>query len=805
MILERLDLENIRSWKSSSITFPEGITLFEGEIGSGKSSLLMGIEFALFGYGKAESLLSKKAHAGSATLFFSVDGKKYEVRRALERRKGKAGQNSKETYIVEDGEKVPLSASELKQRVLQILRFNENPRPSANSRIYRYAVFTPQEEMKVILADDKSRFEAIRRAFGVEDYACAVTNSALISSRIRDAARVLAERFRGLEEARARLKEAEEAAASNAAKIEKMEAGEKAARRKHDTARRELDAASDRCNERARRAADRDNAAGRAADCDRDVQRHEEEAARSDKEAARGREELERIETSPPSEIPSAEIGSRMADMEKAQSAMEKARARYEECRRIAKDGSPPDDAVGSTERAGKAAAGIEKMRKEISAARSEIDGLLRDATKKRTRADTLRDELGTIEELGNVCPTCKQPIEEEYTARMRSDRSAQIDRLDKEAAEIDGRINAGRGKIREMDRQVTEMTEEVKECEVLASRLKAHKKAVGDMEDAKGTADEAVARYSEAAISYGLGDDPVAELRRARDKMAEYERGRARASGLEDATRAHAAAAESHRAEAERLRKEADSARSEAAEMEGKLAALGGADEEKRSAEVAEEESRLEIERISSELGSVRQALVDARRRIKECGEAITDGERWRAKHDRLGDHAWWLDGYFKKSAETIEQQVLVSTRQEFDARYREIYSALIDDPSKESRIDEDFGPLVSQDGIEQDLEYMSGGEKSSIALAYRLTINTMLRRSIDTLRSNLLILDEPTDGFSKTQLAKVRGVLDGLKSQQVILVSHDPELEAYADHVFRVSKEGGASSVAKVEQAVP
>ncbi|MDA7958984.1 MAG: hypothetical protein MPI95_07885, partial [Nitrosopumilus sp.] len=129
----------------------------------------------------------------------------------------------------------------------------------------------------------------------------------------------------------------------------------------------------------------------------------------------------------------------------------------------------------------------------------------------------------------------------------------------------------------------------------------------------------------------------------------------------------------------------------------------------------------------------------------------------------------------------------------------------ALIDDPSKESRIDEDFGPLVSQDGIEQDLEYMSGGEKSSIALAYRLTINTMLRRSIDTLRSNLLILDEPTDGFSKTQLAKVRGVLDGLKSQQVILVSHDPELEAYADHVFRVSKEGGASSVAKVEQAVP
>src|SRR2546425_4787952 len=51
--------------------------------------------------------------------------------------------------------------------------------------------------------------------------------------------------------------------------------------------------------------------------------------------------------------------------------------------------------------------------------------------------------------------------------------------------------------------------------------------------------------------------------------------------------------------------------------------------------------------------------------------------------------------------------------------------------------------------------------------------------------LGTDLLILDEPTDGFSKEQLSKFRDVLTELKCPQVILVSHERELEAFADHV--------------------
>ena len=63
MILNSIILDNIRSYEHEEIEFPRGISLFEGDIGSGKSTVLMAIEFALFGLGsqKPEALLSKKA------------------------------------------------------------------------------------------------------------------------------------------------------------------------------------------------------------------------------------------------------------------------------------------------------------------------------------------------------------------------------------------------------------------------------------------------------------------------------------------------------------------------------------------------------------------------------------------------------------------------------------------------------------------------------------------------------------------------------------------------------------------------
>lgn len=64
MLLQSITLNNIRSYQEQTINFNKGTTLLSGDIGSGKSSILLAIEFALFGASRpdlpAESPLKKR-------------------------------------------------------------------------------------------------------------------------------------------------------------------------------------------------------------------------------------------------------------------------------------------------------------------------------------------------------------------------------------------------------------------------------------------------------------------------------------------------------------------------------------------------------------------------------------------------------------------------------------------------------------------------------------------------------------------------------------------------------------------------
>jgi len=102
-----------------------------------------------------------------------------------------------------------------------------------------------------------------------------------------------------------------------------------------------------------------------------------------------------------------------------------------------------------------------------------------------------------------------------------------------------------------------------------------------------------------------------------------------------------------------------------------------------------------------------------------------------------------------------------------------------------------------VEISGYEHSYQTVSGGEKSALALAYRLALNAIVKNASASMQENLVILDEPTDGFSKEQLGRMREVFRELNAKQVLLVSHERELEAFADKVFFVQKKDGVSSV--------
>jgi exonuclease SbcC len=95
---------------------------------------------------KGVHLLSEGRKEGRVRVSIEAGGQEFSIDRSLRTRGNDVVQE--ECYISTKTGKERLSPSELKERVISILGFNEPTHPRAESLVYRYAVFTPQEQMK---------------------------------------------------------------------------------------------------------------------------------------------------------------------------------------------------------------------------------------------------------------------------------------------------------------------------------------------------------------------------------------------------------------------------------------------------------------------------------------------------------------------------------------------------------------------------------------------------------------------------------------------------------------------------------
>jgi len=209
-------------------------------------------------------------------------------------------------------------------------------------------------------------------------------------------------------------------------------------------------------------------------------------------------------------------------------------------------------------------------------------------------------------------------------------------------------------------------------------------------------------------------------------------------------------------------------------------------------------ETSQKELKRVREEMSSLRRDVKNWKESIKRQGEVLARMERAAVKAHQLREREIWLEEFFIPTLESIERHVMTSINREFGHNFQKWFSILVDDGGKDSRVDEDFTPMVDQEGYEQDIDFLSGGERTSVALAYRLALSQMVQKFAEAGPSSL-ILDEPTDGFSKEQLGKVREILDEMANPQVIIVSHERELESFADQIYRVVKIGNESKITR------
>lgn len=158
---------------SSRIEFQRGFNCLVGGVGCGKSSVLLAIDFVLFGdpLGRSyEYLLREGAESGKVTLQFTHSGKNYTLIRGLRRRGRGIGQDLEQLKLLEDDKVIAQIKSEAIGEQLKAIT-------GLDKELFREIVWVRQEQLKELLnMTPRERQKRLDELFGLSDYEVAWTN-----------------------------------------------------------------------------------------------------------------------------------------------------------------------------------------------------------------------------------------------------------------------------------------------------------------------------------------------------------------------------------------------------------------------------------------------------------------------------------------------------------------------------------------------------------------------------------------------------------------------------------------------------
>ncbi len=132
-----------------------------------------------------------------------------------------------------------------------------------------------------------------------------------------------------------------------------------------------------------------------------------------------------------------------------------------------------------------------------------------------------------------------------------------------------------------------------------------------------------------------------------------------------------------------------------------------------------------------------------------------------------------------------------------------QQVLDGLVGDegPMLNVTIDETYAPYVtSEGGVERDVMNLSGGERTLLAFAYRLGLGQLIMQSKTGHGLSMLLLDEPTESLGREDgsIDRLAEAISRFKAtEQIIAVTHSEAFAEKAEHVIRLEKEAGVSTV--------
>ena len=852
MIIKKIEITNIRSYKEkTAIELPMGRILFQGDIGSGKSTILSAIEFALFGLGDidANHLLRTGESKASVLLEFESGGKSYNVFRSLLRRGNKISQE--EGFLDEDGVKKSYSVGELKSKILKIIGINERTQTKTTSTIYRFAIYTPQEMMKnVLTSNNERRVEILRRAFGIEEYSIAKKNAEKLSSWIRMVTRIrksiiddlgnYSKELQNIRDITESLNEEIDYIKDNIVnqndniqsilkkmletrqKKEKIIQAESSILHIQATLDRTLKLKEDTnleivkiSNELKDIYQSEQIVADLGPKFQDYVQKRDQLVNVTEQAKQYDKLLLDKVKLEggvrSHREILNSNIKALDSELKELASELQRVNDETENLTYLRKEESLLKNSIDSLDFQTE----LDYFSDILSSIRSEIISVNNEISKQKSELDSvlqLRQDA--------VCPYCKQKLNQQHILEMEKKFLQSKDFLKNKLDTLEKDLEINQEKktvLLDRKKQVESKKSELQKIQIQIARLN---EVLNSKEQIKLKINEKATNKNliHTKLQNGYFVEKKQELEELDEKLSNIYSFKVSYDSLSKiVTDYQKSNLDSTYAEHSNL------IRSKQRKIEEKKT------KEKLSLELDDEvliltkkldemkvifRDRQEVENGLKDLESTKESLENELMKMKEnlamrkteLDNNLRQIELYDRKIDELEKRVdkivftdqigIWLNQHFIPSLEQIESQVLIRVKEEFNTLFQKWFYLLIEVGDIDVEIDEFFTPVVIQSGYRLEVDSLSGGEKTSIALAYRLALNEIIRRMI-MFDDNLLILDEPTDGFSKEQLVQIKYVLEELSAAQVIIVSHEKELEGFVETIFRVVKESERSQV--------
>lgn len=676
MLIKSIKLENIRSYTLQEIEFPEGSVMLSGDIGSGKSTILLAIEFALFGIKRKHlsgaALLRNGKNQGSVELKFIIEDKEVIIKRFLKRGKSSIDQIS--GYTIINGMKKEGTAVELKARIVELLGYPRELVSKSKDMVYRYTVYTPQEEMKQILAEDKDvRMDILRRVFGIDKYKRIRENTMVLTRELKDMRKEVEASIYDLEDKKKYKTEKQEEIKRLLEKIEEIIPELERIKNKVILKKQE-------------------------------VMNFEEKI----KEVYRLRKELE---------VKIYSIKTKKEQRERNKTRIEQNEKSISTLIESIKGKEVTDTAKKIKEKKEDIFAQEKKLREAV--------GIISALKARQNHSKEIKNKILSIDK----CPLCEQHVSKEHKKDIGLREDANIIENEKKLKDYNFEMTSIENKIKLLKKELDVLIEKEKEAVLITQR----KKMIEEKENA------------------------IKEIKEINEKL--------RLEIIEAETMS------------EKLEKQIE----EFKDIDNQFSLLKAEieDKEKQARSLEIKKAGYDAEKKSIE------------RNIEIITKEIEEKENKKKRIAYVAELQNWVENGFINMMGVIEKHVMANVYGEFNELFRKWFELLIEDEAINVRLDDSFAPIVIQNGYEIDIAHLSGGERTAAALAYRLALNKVVNDLMSGIKTkDIIMLDEPTDGFSSEQLDRVRDVLYEIKAKQTIIVSHENKIESFVDNVIKINK---------------